>query len=526
MNQKQHFEIPTKLDPNETFGQKIEQLKSSMDAAQKISELKNEIEKKVPFEVFKKLVLEITSYSAKNLGGFLEKLQLQIELIEKAKATQKAREVLQKNSFYLELETRISKMHFAPDMPYQKAIYERSLFGLRNMSKILLTDELANFLEENTAADETKLAKLARAFIKEWFAKLAIIDSNDDGQLNYEELIPKNSEATEILERIAGSAPFFAAVRNNEFFNYREPNVEKHVTEKINFLKKYITNFSETLIDPGTEKPAKGAGLILGQLLQAISLEVVGGSFLRNQDLKRAWAELLGENEGENNVANVFNEGEEKHEQHEQEEFEKSLDKTSVQIRKERMKADEKMIAFSKHKEINPHDYPLRKFGDIVSLIYYYGSNILLATIGVNIVLSGFNPEKIVKNPVIWAMVAGLIGMKNHFSPDSWMSGASPIEKIEQEELKEKARAAPQAVQNWLMKFSKSDLDPKNGKLGKLLAEKNRSEITSDELADLLEEDERPNDKIMSKTQDARRLFLMFVACKQRDLSPKKLFNE
>lgn len=448
------------------------------------------------------------------------------ELKQDVESTRKTREFLQKHRFDLEIETRIDAMKFVPEIPHQKRIYEQMLFGQKNAAKTILADEIKKVFEKDPKANVSKLRDTAKKVIDNWIATLAQLDQesmggNNDGKLNYTEIIPKTEKEKAFVEHVFGTAPFFVAMENNPLFQSERPDVEVNVEAKSNFVKSYLLDFAETLIDPETGEAVAGSGIQFGRLLQSISLSVVGGKFLKNEDFAKAWDELL-KNE---TVAKVYAEGDER----ERTKFARLLEKSSEQIRRLRMEADKEMTDFLAREKSNPYGFTLRKFGDLTSILYYYGSNILFMTIGINAVLSGFNPKKMAKNPVMWVMGAALLGMQNHFTP-GFLSGTPKEQKIEQAKLQERFRSASAPVREWAVLFSKSDLNTEVGivsgkqPLGNMLAEKDRSEITSAELSPLLGKNvAKPNSEILAGSNEARELFLFLRACKQRDLSPKKL---
>ncbi|MFH0776906.1 MAG: hypothetical protein V1936_04850 [Patescibacteria group bacterium] len=448
----------------------------------------------------------------KSVGKQLEALKEEVE------STKRAQEFVVKNSLDLEIETRIGALSAAPDFPFRKNIYERMMFGQKCILKNNLVAGLRKAIEKNRKIDDAELEKIARETIENWLGELKKLDRNGDKKITYTELIPKTKEAKEFIERVFVTNEFFVEMENSPLFQ-GEPKVDENVPKKSAFVKDYVSRFAKSLIRVGkdgqTVEAVPGSGLQLGQLLQSISLSVVGGKFLTNKDFGKAWEELKTQDA---NVAKVFAEGEK---QNAQEKFEKMLEKTSEQIRAMRMGADADQRKLLQLEASNPHGFTLRKFGDMTSIIMYYGSNLLFATIGVNAVLSGFNPEAMLKNPVMWAMAAGILAAKKHLNPE-FMSGTPPIQKVEQNELKERfAKAAP-AVQEWLTKFSKGDLGPKE-KIGKLLAEEGRYEINSAEIENFVKPENRPASKVLANSSEARELFLFFQACQQRDFNPKKL---
>ncbi|MFH1546622.1 MAG: hypothetical protein ABIE14_04555, partial [Patescibacteria group bacterium] len=79
-------------------------------------------------------------------------------------------------------------------------------------------------------------------------------------------------------------------------------------------------------------------------------------------------------------------------------------------------------------------------------------------------------------------------------------------------------------VQEWLVKFKKSDI-AENGEIGKLLSEKGRTSITSDEIKEFLDEDDRPESKILEKDEEAKLLYQFFKTCQNENIDPKNLEN-
>ncbi|MFA6458418.1 MAG: hypothetical protein WCV72_03465 [Patescibacteria group bacterium] len=438
-------------------------------------------------------------------------------------AARKAREFLNRQGFALEIETRIDAMKLLPDLPHRKAIYEQMFFSQKNGTKIIVAGELKNFFAKNPNAKDDEVGKLANEAINGWLATLATLDHNHDGKLNYEEIMPDNAAEAEFIERVFGALPFCTKLKHNPDFQNATTEVDAETKKRrLDFVANYLAEYAATLIDPQTNEAAVGSGRELSRVLQSISLSTVGGVFLKNEDFKTRWDELVAKDAV---VAKVFAEGNDR----EQTKFENLLEKDDLKIRRMRMDADEAMLAAVNLEKSNPYGFALRKYGDGTSLLLYNGSNLLLTTIGLNVALSGFDPEKIVKNPIMWVMVAGLYAGTKHFNPN-FMSGASPAVKAERDDLKEKFRDAPQPVQDWITLFSKKDLDPKEP-LGKLLIEKNRSAITSEELAVILDKsnrkDKKPSEdiKILANSDDAHKAFLFLRACQQRELNPKTLLD-
>lgn len=439
--------------------------------------------------------------------------------------TQMARDFLTRQNFDLDIETRVDAMTLLPSLPPLKAIYEQQLFNQKNAAKTVLVTELAKEIAQNSGADDDKLNKKANEIIDKWFATLATLDKNHDGKLNYEEIIPGNQAEMDFVERVFGIAPFFTAMQTNPLFQNENPNTERKVPEKLAFVKDYITKYAATLIDPQTKEPVVGAGRDFSRLLASINLSVVGGRFVKNEDFATMWNELLGEKDGP--VATAFGEGDNNREQ---EKFEKQLEKTSVQIRQKRVDADKVLLKIMEAEKNNPYGLQLRKYGDGTSVLIYNGSNLLITTACLNVVLAGFDPEKIATNPVMWATMGLAYASAKHFNPD-FMSGTPPEIKDARADLKNKAANFVEKYPNsegWLGAFSKNDLDPK-ADLGKLLNEKDRTTIGSDELATILDKtkrkDEKPENTIFASSNEAHQLYLFLRACQQRNLSPKNLLD-
>ncbi|MFH0834145.1 MAG: hypothetical protein V2A63_02015 [Patescibacteria group bacterium] len=443
------------------------------------------------------------------------------ELKEDVEATKKAKEFIAQKSLDLEVETRLGAMYLPPEHnPYRKEIYDRMLFGQKIIVKNVLAAELKRAIRNNPGISDEELGKNANQIIESWFAEIAKLDSDKNGKLNYEELIPQDEKARNFVERVFGTIPFFKAVENSPLFQETEPNTERNVPQKIDFIKKYISAFAEKFVDE-KGNATEGSGRQLAELMETISLQVVGGSFLKNEDINKMWDELLQENKS---VAAVYGEGDGRA----QNKFEKLLEKEDVAIRQMRVDADKARSKLAMYEESgNPYGFKVRDFGSMDKIILYYGSNILFGAIALNVVLSGFNPKKMFKNPVLWGLTGLTLAAQKDIDP-GFLSGKTPIEKVEQNELKLKfkSESTKQAVRNWLLLFSKKDFAA-DQPLGKMLNEKNRREFTSAELEKLVKEDERPDPdmKIPEKSDEARQLYLFLIACKQQDINPKSLDN-
>ncbi|MCF7846428.1 MAG: hypothetical protein K9L85_04305, partial [Candidatus Peribacteraceae bacterium] len=391
--------------------------------------------------------------------------------------------VLEKNNLDLEIESRLDGIKFEPKLPHQREIYERMLFAQRNGIKIVLQAEMAKFIKTNPGASDAKLKEVAHEIIESCFAQLLELDDNQDEHLSYTEIVPENVKEKDFIERVFGTAPFFVAMENNKLFQNPRPSAELNVPQKIDFLRNYLREFSSTLLDPKIQEAIPGSGRELARLLQAISLSVVGGGFLKNEDFAEAFNKLLAE---DSTVAAVFQEGKGK----EQEKFGKLLEKDDVAIQRMRVEADEARAKLLALEKTNKNGHLVRRFGDIKSILLYYGSNLLFVTIGMNAVLSGFNPEKMLKNPVMWGMAGLIYAANKHLDPEAYR-GLSPAQKDARESLKEKFQGIEsESVRSWIEQFSSSDLEIEDGKLGKLLDQKGRSQISSAEIKQFVKKEE------------------------------------
>ncbi len=434
-------------------------------------------------------------------------------------AENKVKEFLKTNpQFELEIENKIGDTILEPTENYKKGIYERLIFGQKCLIKIQLFD----FLKSESQKSETELKQATQDFINKRLEELLQLDKNGDGKLIYNEIIPKDSEERKFAKQIFDNAPFFLEMRESEIFNLNNPDVEKNTEAKKDFIKNHLVSFAEKLIDPKTGEATKGSGLRLVEMMKTIMLQTVGDRQLTNAEFNKMWSEL----KNDESVSSVYNEVD-KNGESKKTELENWLGKEDVDIRKIRLEADKAMQKIRAMDRANPHGFTFRKLGSLGSVLLYFGKDILIGTIGLGAALSGFNPLKMIQNPVMMGSIAAIFGITKYYNPE-FMAGASPTQKIEQSELKTKFETAPQPIKNWLAKFSQKDLD-QNGVIGKLLLEEKRNEITSTELETILKKRNEPipdDSELKENSTAAKTIFQLFKACKQRDMDPSNLGNE
>jgi len=514
MNKITHFEIPATPDSHETFGQKIEELKKHpnikiAETAKKILDLKNEIEKGVPPEIFQKLVLNMTNHLAENLEKFLKKAREQITI------TEKTREFSEKNFFDLEIMIRIDDLQSPPDKEFEKEIYATALFG----QKILIQKELSKFLRSEIAKNNDNLESDATKLLDAKFDELKKLDKNKNGKLEYSELL-KDHETKTTVEHVSNVSPFFIELKKNKNFDLTRANVNENVPRKQTFIIDYLKQFTEKMIDQSTGELLAGSNLRLTQMMHTMILQVVGAKQLTIEKFRETWDKAL----EDKNVERIYS-NEDKNVENLKRKFENLLASENKKIAGLRNDADKRLWKIIKQERANPKNLLLRNLGGMENVLVYFGKDALIATILLNLALAGFSPTKFLQNPVALGSIATVALIAKHYNPELF-AGKSSVKKIKENKLKEKFKNAPETVQNWLVKFSKNDLDTKKGKLGKLLAEKGRHEISSTELAPFLKKDEQPKNSIVTGLPEARRIFLLFRACQQNEINPSSLKNQ
>jgi len=493
-------------NPNESKEQ--DQQKKIQQTAKEIHALKNEINEKISPEIFQDLLSSIVNYSADNLIGFLKQVK------EKIQATEKAQEFLEENlDFKLQVETAIGEMAtVSPAEKHKEDIYERMMFGQKNRIKV----QLFEFLRDNIKNPQLK--KVAQEFVDEKLKELLALDGDKNGKLSYYEILSKDPEKRKMIEGIFDNAPFAAQMQEKDFFDFDNPNVKANVEKKQAFVSDYLVKFATSLIDPATSKAVNGSGIRFARLLRTITLTVTGGRFLHKNDLSASWNKILLENE---DVAKVYNEGKA---DGEKKKFEDLLAKSHEDIEKARIDLDQEMLKTAALDKANPYGFGLRKVGSLTSIFLYFGKDILFGAIGLGLVMSGFNPITMMQDPIVLGAIAASFGITKYYNPESF-TGTPEIKKIEQEGLKTDYEKAPLPVRNWLTKFKKTDLAD-DEVIGKLLLEKGRNEITSEELKNILRQRKGsviPSGVIEAGSTEAKTVFQLFKACKQREVSPSEI---
>ncbi|MCF7836323.1 hypothetical protein K9N08_01655 [Candidatus Gracilibacteria bacterium] len=433
-------------------------------------------------------------------------------------AEPKTKDFLEKNPHLaLTIENGIDAMLVEPT-DYKKEIYERMMFGQKNRIKI----QLFAFLKGSYQSQDPELKLAAENFVSEKLAELLKLDKNGNGKLSYGEIIPKDPKERKLAENLLDNAPFCIKMRESKIFDFEKPSVEKNLPAKKDFLKKFLVDFTKKLIDPQTNEAAKGSGLRLTGMLKMIMLQTVGNSQISNAEFNNVWGELL---EKEENVQKVYAEASGS-EASDRTELTRWMEKEDLDIVKIRLKANQAIQEVRAMEKANPYGFSLRKMGDLKSVLLYFGKDILYGAIGLGIVMSGFNPLKMIQDPVLMGAVAASLGVVKYYNP-SFMAGTPKAMRVEQDNLKNSVTQAPEAVQNWLNKFRKNDLN-KDGVIEKLLSEKGRNGISSVELtAALREKDAKAvppdNSEFLASSTEAKTIFQFLTACKKRDLSPDKL---
>jgi hypothetical protein len=463
-------------------------------------------------ETFRKPKIEETLVAAK------QNLAKEVETDFEKNAEPKAKDFLEKNPHLeLAIENGIDAMIVEPT-DYKKKIYERMMFGQKNRIKI----QLFGFLKGSYQKPEAELMLTAENFVSEKLAELLKLDKNGNGKLGYDEIIPKDPQQRKFVESVLSSMPFFIKMRESKIFDFEEPDVTENLAAKKDFLKKFLGDFTKKLIDPQTGEATKGSGLRLTGMLKMIMLQTVGDSQISNAEFNNVWEELLAEKES---VQKIYDEASGS-EASNRTELERWMEKEDSDIVKMRLKADRAMQKVRAMQKANPYGFSLRKVGDIFGIALYAGDKILYGTILLGIVMSGFNPLKMVQDPVMMGAVAASLGVVKYYNP-SFMAGTPKEMKAAQDSLKNAITQSPETVQNWLGKFEKNDLS-KDGVIEKLLLEKGRTGISSAELTAALKERDTEttppdNSEFTLDSSEAKSIFQFLTACKKRDLSPDKL---
>jgi hypothetical protein len=166
--------------------------------------------------------------------------------------------------------------------------------------------------------------------------------------------------------------------------------------------------------------------------------------------------------------------------------------------------------------------------GGLENVLVYFGKDALIATIILNLALAKFSPTKFLSDPVALGSLAAVAAVVHHYNPETF-AGKSPVEKIQEDELKTEFGNAPGSVKNWLVQFGKNDLSAavgEQGALAKLLAEKGRTRISSAELAPLLGKNKSaPEEEIRADSDEAKKIFWLFKSCQQRNINPSSFFK-
>jgi hypothetical protein len=401
---------------------------------------------------------------------------------------------------------------------HKKEIYERMMFG----QKIRIKIQLFDFLKGSYQKPEAELMLAAENFVNQQLKELLRLDKNGNGKLGYEEIIPKDSQKRKFVESVLGSMPFFIKMRESKIFNFEKPDATEKLAAKKDFLKKFLLDFTKKLIDPQTGEATKGSGLRLTGMLKMIMLQTVGDKQISNAEFNNVWGELLAKEE---NVQKIYAEASGS-EASDRKELERWMEKENSDIVKMRLKADQAMQKVRAMEKANPYGFGLRKLGDGKSILLYFGKEILYGAIGLGIVMSGFNPLKMIQDPVLMGAVLVSLGVVKYYNPN-FMAGTPAEKKAKQAELKESYQKTPVAIKNWLEKFNKNDLAD-DGVIGKLFSEKGRTGISSAELMAALKEKDAQatlpdGSEFPPDSSEAKSIFQFLTACKKRGLNPATL---
>ena len=428
------------------------------------------------------------------------------EAHEKVAEENKVKLFLDKNpGFEMEVKNKIYSLHNAPDgesEPKKEAIYENALFFLEISFRKLLILNLKVATKEGV--DFQKVAKeLTTNFID-------TLDNMANGQyIEYHELLPKENEvcAPEVKELLEDSKFLWEAGDLAEKPNKKE------------FVSFYLRKWAGKAVEG--EANVESATRFLKEA-RAILLQSVGGKQLSRDEFREIWEEEISKDPAAAELLEVVENDENEASQN----FNELLEKEEAEIVEKFTKEEDRHKRIQSESNSNPYGFFLRRYGDLSSALLFAGRDILGGIILVNFALAKFNPITLLSNPVAWATVGGIAAIAKYFNP-SLFEEKTDIKKAAEGDLKNKIKNLREhhpKVREWLVKFGKGNLDD-DGEIGKLLAEKGRTSITSAEIENFLEEDDRPTDEILGDSPEAKLLFQFFKACQNKGIDPKNLEN-
>ena len=430
---------------------------------------------------------------------------------------EKARKLFGEKSFGIETATRLRELESPPALTHEKLPYS-TLFHLHIAA---IRNEIFDFFHAavlRNENDETRDSAVEE-FIEKKIAEFKKLDKNGSGKIEYAELADEEVRAG--IEGIRNLTAFSTKLQKSEHFNLQKNTVGENAPGKRKFIGDYLKNFGEKMIDRATGEPTAGSRLQLARMLHSMTLWVVGGRQLTNEEFKNIWEETK---KADPNLQKIYSGGSGSAEKA-RDDFEKLGEFDDEKIVNLRKEIDKKMIEEVQRMRANPHGHFLRKMGGLENVLVYFGKDALIATIILNLALAGFSPTKFLSSPVALGSIAAVAALAYHYDPEAF-AGKSPVEKIREDKLKKEFGNTPDKIKNWISQFRKSDLEPKSA-LGKLLAEKGRTRISSAELGKILDEskrgDEKPSNSIDPNSDAAKKIFWLFKSCRQNGINPSSL---
>ncbi|MBU1089574.1 hypothetical protein KKF38_02165 [Patescibacteria group bacterium] len=431
------------------------------------------------------------------------------EAHEKVAENNKVKLFLDENpGFEMDVKNKIHDLRNAPTNDPEKTIYENTLFFLEmSFRKLLILNLKA--AAKAVPADKQKgidLQKVAEESTKEWIG--ALEKMADGPTLEYHELlVPKAGVYAPEVEKL---------LMNPQFL--REAGTLAEKKDKKEFISAYLQKWAMVAGEANAESATRFLNEAHSTMMQS-----VGEKHISQEEFQKIWEEEISQNPAAVELLKTAKNGESKA----LENFNEWLnEKDEAQIIAESEKEEYRRKNREFESNSNPHGFFSRKWGSLSSAFLYYGKDILIGIVVVNLALAKFNPIKLLSNPVAWVTAGGVGLITNHFSP--LFPKTPDVKKAAEDDLKNKIKTLQErhpTVQEWLVKFGKSDIAA-NGKIGRLLAEKGRDSITSAEIKKFLGEDEvPPESEILGKSTEARLLFKFFQACQNENIDPKNLEN-
>jgi hypothetical protein len=398
--------------------------------------------------------------------------------------------------FTMSLDNEITELRNAPIGDPEKAIYENTMLMFKNFFR----DSLV--MKFSTLPDEKAKLDFAKKFTKQWTKSLRQMAGGD--RLEYAELLPKKTYAPEVNALLEETAFLMSLGKLAES------------EDKAGFAEKYLIEWAKKSIAAGEASLESGTRFM--NEAYAIMLQLVGDKHIKLEEFQELWKKI------EANPSVI-----ELREKTETAEITEKFEDLLTEGEPEKIIAlREKKTNLAKLKKYetnsNPYGFGARKYGDLFSALLYGGEKVLYGILIANFALAGFDPIKVLKNPVMWATAGGVGLIVNRYHP---LFPKTPEAKTASEtDFKETLIALPESpTKEWL-----AEIKINNAVRELLTSKEDAGKITSAELIkcfpsqaeDLVD---LPEIKADDKDGNPEKLFAILKACNSKKINPKKVLN-